>query len=84
MDQVSRDFSILLAFSGAENKPNKKMSHSDHDGFEYLSVKGDSTGLALGADALRPGQMALTAGLDFTADVLKCCKLAPEKRLKMQ
>lgn len=40
-----------------------------------LSVQCDGAGLTLGADPLRPGRMALAARLDFTADVLQCCKL---------
>lgn len=48
----------------------------------YLSVESDGAGLAFGTDALRPGWVPLTAGLNFTADVLKCHKLAPERQDK--
>lgn len=41
----------------------------------YLSVQCDCTGLALGADPLWPGRVALAARLDLTADVLQSCKL---------
>ena len=41
----------------------------------HLSVEGEGTGLALGADALWPGRVALTARLDLTADVLQGDKL---------
>lgn len=41
----------------------------------HLSVQSDGTGLALGADPLWPGRVALTARLDLTADVLQSCKL---------
>lgn len=48
----------------------------------YLSVEGNGAGLAFGTNALRPGRMPLTAGLNFTADVLKCNKLPPERQDK--
>lgn len=43
--------------------------------FPYLSVEGEGAGLALGADPLGPGGVALTARLDLTAEVLQSCKL---------
>lgn len=45
----------------------------------YLSVQRDGTGLALGADSLWPGRVALAARLDLAADVLQRCKLSSER-----
>ena len=41
----------------------------------HLSLEGDCVGLALGADASRPWQVAFTAWLDLTACVLQPGKL---------
>ena len=45
----------------------------------YLTLQHNCIGLALGTNAAWPRQMPWTAGLYLTANVLKHCKLAPEK-----
>lgn len=49
-------------------------------GAGYLSVESDGAGLALGADALWPGRMTLTARFNLTADIFKCHKLPPDRQ----
>jgi hypothetical protein len=58
---------------------NENKCYHGRGGETYLSVKGDSTGLALGANSSRPCRMVLAAWFDFTIEIFHSHKFGTEK-----